>query len=67
MVGFEKTNDNCNLYIKEGPQDKILLAEIFVDDIIFGGHEMLCKSITEEMMNEFEMSIFGEIKFVVGL
>ena len=66
-IGFEKTNDNSNLYIKEGPHDKILLVEIFVDDIIFGGHEMLCKSFAEEMKKEFEMSMFGEVKFFVGL
>lgn len=41
--GFEKTNDNSDLYIKEGSQNKILLTEIFLDDIIFGGYEMLCK------------------------
>ena len=46
---FEKTNDNGNLYIKEGPHDKILLAKIFVDDIIFGGHEMLCNSFAKAM------------------
>ena len=34
-INFEKANDNNNLYIKEGPRDKIFHAEIFVDDIIF--------------------------------
>ena len=66
-IGFEKTNDNSNLYIKEGSQDKILLVEIFLDDIIFKGHEMLCKSFVEEVRKEFEMSMFGEIKFFIGL
>ena len=42
-IGFEKTNDNNKLYIKKETQEKILLVEIFVDDIIFGGHEILCK------------------------
>ena len=45
----------------------ILLVEIFVDDIIFGGHEMLFKSFSKEMRKEFEMSMFGEIKLFVDL
>ena len=52
-IGFKNTNDNRNLYIKEGPNGKILLEKIFVDDIIFGGHKILCKSFGEEMRNEF--------------
>ena len=31
-IGFKRTNDNNNLYIKEGPNKKIVLAEIFVDN-----------------------------------
>ena len=38
-----------------------------MDDIIFGGPSILCKKKSQEMMNEFEMSMFGEIKFFVGL
>ena len=38
-----------------------------MDDIIFGGPNKLCKIISQEMMNEFEMSVFSEIKFFVGL
>ena len=66
-IGFEKTNDNRNLYLKMGKGKAILLAEIFVDDIIFGGPNILCKNFSQEMMNEFEMSMFGEIKFFVVL
>ena len=38
-----------------------------MDDIIFGGNEVLSKDFTEKMKHEFEMSIFGEIKFFVTL
>ena len=41
-MGFEKTNDNSNLYLKIEQGKGILLAEIFVDDIIFGGPNILC-------------------------
>ena len=36
-IGFERTNDNKNLYIKIEKGKGILLSKIFVDDIIFGG------------------------------
>ena len=37
----------------------ILLSKFFVDDIIFGGQDALCKAFEHEMKNEFEMSLFG--------
>ena len=66
-IGFEKTTYNTNLYSKEGPQDKILNAKIFVDDILFIGHDDLCKTNSEEMRKESKMSMFGQVKFFVGL
>ena len=66
-IGFEKTDDNNNLYLKTKGGKWILLAEIFVDDIIFGGQNALCKIFKNEMKKEFKMSMFGEIKFFVGL
>jgi len=44
-----------------------LLSEIFVDDTIFGGREVLCKLFVDEMKKKFEMSMFGEIKLFFGL
>ena len=66
-IGFEKTNDNNNLYLKTKGGKGILLANFFVDDIICGGQNALCKIFENEMKKEFEMSMFGEIKFFVGL
>ena len=40
-IGFEKTVDNSNLYIKEENGKDVLIYEIFVDDIIFGGKDSL--------------------------
>ena len=48
-IGFQRTNDNNNLYIKEGPDKKILFVEIFVDDTLFTGNDDLCKAFSEEM------------------
>ena len=66
-IGFQRTNDNNSLYIKEGPDKKIVLAQIFVDDTLFTRNEDLCKIFSEEISKEFEISMFGKIKFFVGL
>ena len=55
------------MYIKEGPDNKIVLVEIFVDDTLLRGNDDQCKEFLEQMNKEFEMSMFGEIKFFVGL
>ena len=60
---FEKIDDNNNLYLKTKGGKGILLANFFVDDIIFGGKNALCNTFSDEMMKEFEISMFGEIKF----
>ena len=66
-IGFERIDDNNNLYLKIEGGKGILLATFFFDDIIFGGQDGLCKAFANEMKKEFEMSMFGEIKFFVGL
>lgn len=66
-IGFERNDDNNNLYLKTEGGKGILLAEIIFDDIIFGGQVGSCKAFTNEMKKGFEMSMFGEIKFFVGL
>ena len=66
QIGFQRKNDNSSLYIKEGLDKKIVLVEIFVDDTLFIGNGDLYKEFLEEMSKEFEMFMFGEIKFFVG-
>ncbi|WP_276192064.1 reverse transcriptase domain-containing protein [Enterobacter hormaechei] len=55
------------MYIKVGEGKDIIVSKISVDDIVFGGKEVLCKGFADKMKHEFEMSMFGEIKFFVGL
>ena len=55
------------MYIKSEEGKDILILEIFVYDIIFGGKEVLRKDFVDKMKHEFEMSMFGGIKFFVGL
>ena len=66
-IGFQRENDNRSLYVKEDLDKKIVIVEIFVDDTIFMGNDVLCKVFAEEMRKEFEMSMFGEMKLFVGL
>jgi hypothetical protein len=66
-IGFEMTNDNNNMYMKTDKGKGILISEIFVDDIIFGGQDALCKDFANQMKQEFEMSMFRETNFFVGL
>ena len=58
-IGFITSSENNNLYLKSESKDKVLLAEIFVDNIIFGGNEMMCRSFANEMRKKFEMSFIG--------
>lgn len=39
----------------------------YVDDMIFGGNEEMCKKFAEEMQKYFEMLMFGEMNFFFGL
>jgi hypothetical protein len=51
-LGFNKGIADSNLYFKID-HDDILIVEVFVDDIIFGGSDGLCKKFAEEMQSEF--------------
>ena len=53
QIGFQKTNDNNSLYIKEGPDKKIVLVEIFLNETLFIGNDDLCKTFLEKMNKEF--------------
>ena len=66
-IGFERIDENNNLYIKLEKGKDILVSKIFMDDITFGGKDALCKDFVDQMKHEFEMSMFGEIKLFVGL
>ena len=48
-IGFERTDGNKNLYLKIEKGKGILLPKFFVDDIIFGGQDTLCKTFANEM------------------
>ena len=46
----------------------LLIVQIYVDDIIFGGSShALVSSFAEQMSREFEMSMMGELEYFLGL
>lgn len=55
------------MHLKNESKDMVLISEIFFDDIIFCGNDMLSKTFVEKMSTKFEMSIFGERKIFIGL
>ena len=65
-IGFAKGTIDSNLYLKE-IEDGLLIIIVFVDDIIFGGNDEASDKFSEDMKNEFEMSMIGEMKFFLRL
>ena len=62
QIGFQRTNDNSSLYIKEGLDKKIVLAEIFVDDTLFTRNDDLCKAFSKEISKEFDIDKWIRVK-----
>ena len=65
-LGFAKGTADSNLYLKEIKYG-LLIIIVFVDDIIFGGDDEASNKFSEDMKNEFEMSMIGEMKLFLGL
>jgi hypothetical protein len=52
--------------LKQGKD--ILIVQVYVDDIVFGGSSnSLVARFAEDMSREFEMSIMGELQFFLEL
>lgn len=64
--GFQNGSVDNNLYFKTN-SCKTLIVIAYVDDMIFGGNEGMCRRFANEMHNEIEMSMIGELNFFLGL
>ena len=65
--GFTRGRVDTTLFLRKH-KDKVLLVQIYVDDIIFGStDEKLCKRFSKLMQSKFEMSMMGELNFFLGL
>jgi hypothetical protein len=60
--GFEMSKVDKTLFLlRQG--DDILIVQVYVDDIVFGGgssHSLVAR-FAEDMSKEFEMSMMGEL------
>ena len=65
--GFSRSSVDTTLFLKKHKHD-MLVAQIYVDDIIFGAtNQSLCEHFAKEMQSEFEMSMMEELTFFLGL
>jgi hypothetical protein len=65
--GFTRGQADRTLFIRQQGTHK-LIAQIYVDDIIFGATlDSLAHEFSKEMMQEFEMSMMGELNYFLGL
>jgi hypothetical protein len=59
------TVDRTLFLLKHG--NDLLVVQIYVDDIVFGGSShILVSKFADEMSREFEMSV-GELQYFLGL
>jgi hypothetical protein len=65
--GFEMGKvDQILFLLRQGKE--IMIVQIYVDDIVFGGSSnSLVSRFAENMRREFEMSMMGELQFLLGL
>jgi hypothetical protein len=65
--GFEMGKVDKNLFLLR-QDDDILIVQVYVDDIVFGGssHSLVAR-FAEDMSKEFEMSMMGELQFLLRL
>nr|GEX79978.1 uncharacterized mitochondrial protein AtMg00810-like [Tanacetum cinerariifolium] len=58
---------NNTLFTKK-KDSNLIIVKIYVDDIIFGSScQEMCDDFAKIMHNEFEMSMMGELNFILGL
>jgi hypothetical protein len=65
--GFEMGKVDKTLFLFRQGND-ILIVQVYVDDIVFGGspHALVAR-FAEDMSKEFKMSMMGELQFFLGL
>ena len=65
--GYRRGVIDRTLFILE-EEGKILVVQVYVDDIIFGSTNLaLVEKFKDLMSSEFEMSMIGELSFFLGL
>jgi hypothetical protein len=66
--GFIKGNEDKNSYVKVDKNNILIIVQVYVDDIICGSHyDRMSKKFSQDMHNEFEISLLGELTLFLGL
>jgi hypothetical protein len=64
--GFKVSKVNPTLFTKTISKD-LFVCQIYVDDIIFGStNKSTCEEFSRIMIQNFEMSMMGELKYFLG-
>ena len=65
--GYERGGVDNTLFIKNDKRG-IIIAQIYVDDIVFGSTSMSMLDVfVNQMKIEFEISMVGELTYFLGL
>ncbi|CAM8916842.1 unnamed protein product [Rhodiola kirilowii] len=65
--GYIRGGVDNTLFVKHTRSD-FIIAQIYVDDIVFGSNtQKLVDQFVEQMQKEFKMSIMGEMNYFLGL
>lgn len=66
--GFEKSDSEQTLFTKVNKQGKHLIISLYVDDLIYTGDDegMMCE-FKNSMMNEFDMTDLGKMRYFLGI
>ncbi|GAU42103.1 hypothetical protein TSUD_134870 [Trifolium subterraneum] len=65
--GYRKRGNDKTLFVKKEKGD-FIIAQIYVDDIVFGGmSSKMVQHFVQQMQSEFEMSLVGELTYFLGL
>ncbi|MCH79544.1 gag-protease polyprotein [Trifolium medium] len=65
--GYRKGGNDKTLFVKE-EKGELMIAQIYVDDIVFGGmSQEMVQHFVQQMKSEFEMSLVGELTYFLGL
>lgn len=65
--GYKKGGIDNTLFVKE-KDGKLMISQIYVDDIVFCGMSSeMVQNFVKKMQYEFEMSLVGELTYFLGL
>src|ERR1044072_5536153 len=65
--GYHKGGNDKTLFVKKD-KGKLMITQIYVDDIVFGGmSSQMVEHFVQQMKSEFEMSLVGELNCFLGV